>query len=139
MKTKCRRNGFTLTELMVASLLLVSLMTIVAPLTIRSTQLWRDTRHQQLALDELSNQIEYLSTLSDADREQGIAALEPSPEFLTALPTAELHGRTETDKDGQKLVLEMKWNRRPGQPRTVSLIEWLSPDPTAPSASEQIE
>ena len=131
-----RTSGFTLTELVVASSLLISLMAVVAPLTIHSTQLWRDTRHHQLALDEVSNQIEYLSALNDSERTQAIAALAPSSEFQSTLPSAEIQATTETDKDGEKLVMTVKWQRRSGQSRTVTLVGWLDSGPRSAETEE---
>ena len=59
--TKHQRSGTTMTELMVAAILMVSTMAIVAPLTVRTGRLWQDIRHHQLAVDTLSNELERLS------------------------------------------------------------------------------
>lgn len=136
MKSVRHRRGFTLTELVVASLLLISMMAIVAPLTVRSARLWRDTRHQQLALDELSNQIEFLSALDDAERERELESLQASEEFRQAIPSAVLSGETQSDPDGSRLVMTLKWQRSPGQNRSVSLVGWLEPSITARPDSE---
>ena len=58
-----RRNAFTLTELVVGAALTVTVMSVVASLTVHCGRLWQDTRHQQLVMDELSNELERLISL----------------------------------------------------------------------------
>jgi prepilin-type N-terminal cleavage/methylation domain-containing protein len=127
------RNGFTLTELVVAASLLVGVMTVVAPLTVRSGRMWQDTRHQQLAMDELSNQLERLTSLDPRGRAAALTQLAPSEFLTTALPSATIEAETARDEHGTRLVLSLDWNRpgaRSRQTPSVTLVGWLDPLPS---------
>ena len=125
-----RRNAFTLTELVVAATLLVSTMAFIAPLTVRSSRLFHDAIDQQRVMDELSNELERLISLSPEQREKAIAELVPSEQVKTALPSVKISAETVRDQHGVRLVLSLDWDR-PGRPRPVTFVGWL--DPTASS------
>ena len=121
-----RRRGVTLTELVVSASLLLSAMAIVAPLAVRSTQLWQDTRRQHLVIDELSGQLERLIHLDPIRRDQAIASLQPSDYIQSTLPSAELEAKVIRDESGARIVVSLDWDRL-GDPQPVSLVGWLDP------------
>ena len=125
------RRGFTLTEWIVACALLVALLGVVAPLTVRSGQLWRDSRHRQLGLDELSNHLERLTSLAPEQRVEAIKNLTPSEHMTRALPSSVLKAEIISDADGKRLVMTLNWDR-PGDPggqrsKPLTLVGWLDP------------
>ena len=124
-----QRNGTTLTEMVVAATLMVSTMAIVAPLTVRTGRLWQDARRHQLVMDELSNELERLTSLTAEQRERAIANLTP-PEYLQAsLPSATINAEIIRDGEGMRLLLSMNWDRL-GNPKPVSLVGWLDSMPS---------
>ena len=71
------RSGFTLTELLVAATLLIAVLSVAAQLTVRTDRLRQDVRREQIALDELANQLDRILA---ADRPQRTCpALTPPP------------------------------------------------------------
>ena len=127
-----KRSGFTLTELVVSATLLVTIMGIVAPLTVRSGRLWQDSRHRQLAMDELTNQLERLTALPPQQRQRAIADLVPPPHLRAAMPSAVITAETIRDEEGTRLVLRLI---RDGDgpklrsPSPITLVGWLDPLP----------
>jgi len=132
------RDGFTITELIVAATLLVVIMSVVASLTVRSGRLWQDSRHFPLAVDELSNQLERLTSLDEASRAEAITKLSPSIQMLDTLPNPVLTAETLADESGTRLVLHLAWDRL-GKSSPVTLVGWVDPLPTEakPAAGEK--
>jgi hypothetical protein len=128
-RTNYQRNGTTLTEMVVAATLMVSAMAIVAPLTVRTGRLWQDSRRHQLVMDELSNELERLVSLTPKQRERAIAGLTPPNYLQTSLPAATLTAETIRDGDGTRLLLSMNWDR-PGKPKPLTLVGWLDSMPS---------
>jgi hypothetical protein len=129
-----RRNASSLTELVVAATLTVTVMSIIASLTVRCGRLWQDTRHQQLVMDELSNQLERLSSLPADQRDRALTQLAPSQHLRSALPSAEITAETIRDDHGVRLVLSLNWDR-PGNPLPVTFVGWIDPLPVLDLAS----
>lgn len=123
------RKGFTSTELVVASSLLVAVMSIVSPLAVRTTRLWKDSRDQQLALSELTGEVERLTAMDALAREAAIESLQPSAALAKAAPLAKIQVETIHDDEGKRIVLTLDWNQ-PNLPRApVRLVGWLDPLP----------
>lgn len=126
--TNNQRKGTTLTEMVVAATLMVSTMGIVAPLTVRTGRLWQDSRRYQLVMDELSNELERLASLTAEQRQPAMADLAPPDHLQATLPSATLVAETIRDADGTRLLLSMNWDR-PGNPKPVTLVGWLDSMP----------
>lgn len=118
------RSGFTVTEMLVSALLLISIMSLVGPLAVRTGRLWQQTRHGRLALEELSNQLDRLTHLSTEERTVALAKLAPTESIRTALSNPQLSAKTLHDQDGQRLVLQLTWDRA-GAPGKLTLVGWL--------------
>ena len=127
------RQGFTSTELVVASSLLVGLMGVVGPLAVRSSRLWMESRHHQLALEELTGELERLTAMDSRARANAVESLEPSVLLLNAAPNAEIEAETLRDQDGERLALTLHWNRGDHPRAPLRLVAWL--DPLATEAS----
>jgi hypothetical protein len=121
------RWAFTSTELVVASSLLVALMGVVSPLAVRSTRLWIESRHHQLALEELTGELERLTAMDSLARANAIESLEPSGRLLDAAPSATIEAEMLQDQDGERLVLTLRWNRDDHPRAPLRLVAWLDP------------
>lgn len=126
-RRRSRRGGFTMLELLVSAILLIALISIVVPLTVRAGRIWQDARNYRLAVNELSNQLEDLTLLSDQDRQQALENWKPSPELLDVLPEAKLTGETIDDSDGKRVKLTLAWQRAVGT-QPLSMIAWVHPE-----------
>jgi Tfp pilus assembly protein FimT len=131
--TSLLRQGFTSTELVVASSLMVAMMGVVSPLAVRNSRLWIESRHHQLALEELTGELERLTAMDSTARASAIESLEPSERLLDAAPNAKIEAETFEDRDGQRLVLTLRWNRGDHPRAPLRLVAWL--DPLATEAS----
>ena len=129
-RARIGRRGYTMTDLVVAATLLVGIMSLVAPLAVRSGRLWQDSRHYRLALDELSNQLERLTNLDEGERDAALAKLSVSPQVRGRLPNPVLHAHSIDDSDGARLVLQLQWDRV-GHAMPVTLVAWIDPLPKA--------
>jgi hypothetical protein len=120
-----KRGGTTVTEVIVAATLLLGMIGLVVPTTIRAGKIWKDTRHYQLAINELSNQFEYLSSLNAAERAAALASIEVSEQARAGLPDARLEASLAEDSDGQRLTLSLNWDRG-GVAKPLKMVGWLS-------------
>lgn len=125
--TRYLRGGVTLTELLVAAMMLVTGISLLVTLAVRTGRLCLDSQHYELALDELTNQLEQLTTLSQDQRTAALATLAPSAEATRGLPHPRLSGREIIDQDGQRILLEIAWDRR-GPAKPVTLVSWVPTD-----------
>jgi Tfp pilus assembly protein FimT len=126
LKSRFHR-GFTSTELVVASSLLVALMGVVGPLAVRNSRLWIESRHHQLALEELTGELERLTAMDSTARAKAIESLKPSGLLLNAAPDATIEAETLWDQDGERLVLTLRWNRGDHPRAPLRLVAWLDP------------
>jgi hypothetical protein len=120
------RRGSMMTELLVAATLLITGISLVVSVSFRTGKLWQDSRHYQLALDELTNQLERLTTLDEAELAAELADVEPSDAIKTALPNPQLTSELLADELGARVKLEIDWDR-PGNPKPLALVGWLGP------------
>ena len=125
------RGASTVTELVVAASLLVSLIGASVPLVVKSGRLWQETREHELAIDELSNQLERLTALPDADRDIAIAELKPSNTVQATLVDVRIESQTIRDKAGERLLLTIDWDRTVDA-KPLSLVGWLTTKETSP-------
>jgi len=120
-----QRHGTSATEVIVAATLLLSMIGLVVPTTIRAGRILRDGRHYQLAMNELSNQFEYLSSLSDGDRATALTQLQVSEQVRQRLLNANLEASLATKEDGMRLTLSLNWDRGV-ESKPIQIMGWLS-------------
>ena len=125
-RSNLRRQGATVLELLVAAVLLIALISIVAPLTVRAGRLWQESRTYRLAINELANELDRLSLLDDQARSAALSNWQLSPALAHALPDAKLTGETLDDEHGKRLKLSINW-KRIGDPAPLTLIGWIVP------------
>jgi hypothetical protein len=99
-------------------------LSLLATLSFRSGKLWQDSQHYKLAVDELTNQLELLTLLSETALDEALTNLEVSPAIQATLPNAQLSGRKLDDELGTRVVLEINWDRL-GKPEPLRLVGWL--------------
>jgi hypothetical protein len=118
-------------EALVAFSLLTTAITVSLPLVVRHQRLLETARHYRLALDELSNQIDRLSTMSATDLPAELIHLAPSDFAAQNLPHPVLTSELQPADIGQRLTLRMAWSDAPQQTSHVALAAWLLPVPSA--------
>ena len=127
---KVNRGGFTVTEMIVAATLLVSVFSVVTSLAVRNGRLRQDARHYLVALDELSNQLDRLTALDGERLAKALDEVTPSQHARNVLPSPKLSAETIVDADGRRLVLRLLWDRS-GKAIPLTLVGWLAPPPAA--------
>ena len=118
------RNGSMMTEVVVAAGLLAAAFSVTAPLVVTSGRMWQQTRHQQLAMDELSNQMERLLVISEEQQAEALQQLAVSEQLAEVLVDARLTSEIIDDDDGKRLVLSMTWDRGV-EALPLRLVGWL--------------
>ena len=133
-----KRHGTMATEVIVAATLLLSMIGLIVPTTIRAGRIWRDSRHYQIAMNELSNQFEYLSSLSTAERTTALAQLRLSEQTQRSLLDASLEASLATKEDGERLTLSLNWDRGV-EAKPVKIVGWLTSSvPDSPTLQTRI-
>lgn len=132
---KHRRAVITF-ELLVAAGLLVCMIGVLAPLTARLGRMMNDGRHVRIALSELSNQIDVLTTYDRERLMEELESLTASEEIRHALPGAKLQGEVKSDGDGTRLILTIDWER-PVKSTPLSLVAWLDGKSTNDNAEKR--
>ena len=127
------RRGVLSIELIVSTVLLMTVMTFVTSMSFRVNQIWKQIGQQRIAVGELSNQLERLTVLSPDEIQAEIADLRPSDYCARSLDQPELVGVMSDDAIGIRVELKLNWQRRyPAPP--IELTGWL---PTASSNDEK--
>lgn len=127
------RRGTSVIELLVAAGLLVTAVGLVGTTSLAARRVLADGQHYSLAVSELSNQLERLCLMTEAERERALQELTLPAEFSRRLPDAALEAELLDDQYGQRLRLSLDWSRM-GDPPAVVLVAWL-PDPQANTTS----
>jgi hypothetical protein len=115
-------------ELIIASLLVLTMISCATPVVIRCGRIWQETRHIQLATDELSGQLDRLLAMPPGQRETALAELSPSPAVADALDDVALTAEISEGNNGKRIVVAIDW-KRPGDPQPLKLVGWLDPFP----------
>ncbi len=123
------RQALSSIEVLVAFTLLTTVLSVSAPLLIRNSRLIVAQREYRVALDELSNQLDRVTTLSPNELPAAMDHLAPSDFVTTRLPGAKLSGGLEPSDLGTRLTLKLSWDD-PGHRRTpIVLSAWVYPKP----------
>lgn len=116
--------GVTLVELIVAATLVVSGLTVIGRLSVSTGRMWQQTRFEQFALEELSNQLEHLLALPAEQRDVALSQIVPSDLAISRLPDPVITSRLLGDQAGQRIELQISWNRV-GPSKPMSLVGWI--------------
>ena len=129
-----RRNALVLLETLIAAGVTLVMLSVAVPMVIRSARIWKQTRHQQVAADELSGQLDRLIAMPAEPRRQAIEQLTVSPAIAEVLHDATIEGTLINDDDGKRIELTLQWTRA-GDPLPVKLVAWIDPLPTSSAES----
>ncbi len=130
------RRGTTIIEFVVACSLLGSLMLFVVPSAIRIGRLQRVIRHDRIAMDEVTNQLDRLAQLPPSQINQEIARLTPSEFAAAGLPNPKLSGTLHDSEDGYRLALAISWDSPGRSVAPLTMATWLYPTSTTESIGE---
>ncbi len=131
-----RRRGLTVTEVVVAATLVVSLIGLFAPMSVRIGRVWQSTRQYRLAFNELANQMERLTSLSPTECEAALSSLKLPTRVSEALPGSQLLGEVIHDQDGTRLKLSLNWERG-ARSEPVSLVGWFDSNIAVPASAAE--
>lgn len=123
---KRQRNGVTLTEIIVAAVVLVATMGLIGRATIGAGRTWQTGRLHALAIDELVNQLDRLTSLDGEELDTALVELEVSEDVAKSLDNAVLTSEVIEDHLGRRLRLELTWQRN-AVAKPLSLVGWLKP------------
>ncbi|MCS7468851.1 hypothetical protein NZK35_19540 [Stieleria sp. ICT_E10.1] len=129
-----RRNGLVLLETLIAAGVTLVMLSVAVPMVIRSARIWKQTRHQQVAADELSGQLDRLIAMPAESRRQAMEQLTVSPAIAEVLHDATIDATLVNDDDGKRIEMSLQWTRA-GDPLPVTLVAWIDPLPTTSSES----
>jgi hypothetical protein len=113
--------------MIVAFTLLSSVLSLSLPLVVRHGRLLSDGRAYRIALDELSNQMDMLMALQEAEVPAALGRLAPSEFAATRLPGARIVGELAPADIGQRLLLRISWKGL--HPREITMVGWVLPRP----------
>ena len=121
------RRGTSSLDLLVSFTLLVTVISVSTPLIVRHGRLLKSQRNYRLALDELSNQMDRLTTLSSNDLAQAVKQLSPSTFVTDRLPGAKLGGELQPAESGMRLTLTLSWSETERDRAPVTIAAWIFP------------
>lgn len=132
--TRPRRRGITVTEAVVGMSVLVVVLSTMNQLYVGSQRLLRQTRHEQLVLDELTTHAETAlmqGALLEDKPDRSSAGL--SPDLLASLPDAVLEREVAGAGELRRVTWTIRWNfgravnqsQRQANINSRSLSAWL--------------
>jgi type II secretory pathway pseudopilin PulG len=131
----CR--GFSTVEVIVSLSLLVTILSVSAPLVVRHNQLLASHRHYRLALEEASNQLERLAALPESELRAAIANVQPSEFASQYLPGCEMKATLTPEDVGGRLTLRTTWDEPGRRDAPLVLAAWVFPQAPAPANEEE--
>ena len=118
--------GITITEVIVSTVLMMTIMGLVGTVCHRVNLIWFDVNHHRVAVSELSNQLEELTALTLDQAAVAVKTIEPSESCRRALASPELNGEIFEDRLGSRILLKINWARaHPAKP--VEMSGWIIP------------
>lgn len=131
------RKGFLSIEIMVASSLLIVIVSGYAALQYRLLGVAKDAKHYQLALHEAANQIATLQGMTDSQLDDGIKRAQLPEDVLRSLPNGKLFIEKIVDQKGTRVIVRVLWDRV-GTPSPVELTGWISTGPAGDQTQGEV-
>lgn len=122
------RAGIGQLEIIVAATILGLLTGLFSTMSYQIQRIHKDARHYQLAVFELGNHLRRLGSLSPEAAAAEIANIKVSDVALQRLEGVQLRGRLIKDNLGDRVELEINWNRI-GSPEPIRMTAWLTTQP----------
>ena len=120
-------RGTSMPEILVALTLISTVITASTTLIVRNGRMLTSQRDYRLAIDELSNQLDRITSLPQADRLKALEQLEPSEFTAERLPGVKLTGELGEAEPGQRLILCLQWNEPQREKAPVAMAAWIFP------------
>jgi len=136
LKTHNIRRGISSLEFLVSFSVMVVVMTFMTSLTFKVSRVWRDIDHDRLAMNELSNQLDFLTRQHGAQLIEQVKNLKPSEFCLAGLPNPRITASLTGDPLGQRIDLELIWDHTPIE-RKLQLSGWSVETEAADAVNEQ--
>ena len=133
------RRGFSTVEVIVSLSLLVTILSVSAPLVVRHNQLLTSHRHYRLALEEATSQLERLVALPESELREAISQVKPSEFAEEYLPGCEMTATLTTEDVGLRLTLQTTWEEPGRCDAPLVLSAWIFPQAPAPTSKENPE
>lgn len=131
------RKGFLSIEILVASSLLIVIVSGYAALQYRLLGVAKDAKHYQLALHEAANQIATLQGMTDSQLDDGIKKAQLPEDVLRSLPNGKLFIEKIVDQKGTRVIVRVLWDRA-GTPSPVELTGWISTGPAGDQTQGEV-
>ncbi len=122
---KRRRCAISALEVIVSLTLLVSVLGLSASLIVHHGRLLVTQRHYRQALDELSNQLDRLTSLPADDVPHAVEQISVSPFAAARLSGAKLSAELKPADVGQRITLRLTWKELHEQSETMT--GWVLP------------
>ena len=129
------RSGFTLSEVLVSTLLMMTIMSLVGTVCHRVNLIWFDVNHHRVAVSELSNQLEELTAMTLDQAAVAVKSMEPSESCRQALASPQLTGEIFEDQLGTRVLLKINWTR-PNAANPIEMSGWIIPTQQEASPDE---
>jgi hypothetical protein len=113
--------------MLVGFTILIAVIGVASPLVVRHGRLLKSHRNYRLALDELSNQLDRLSSLPMEQLPDEIEQLSPSTFLTDRLPGVQLSGELQPVESGMRITLKLSWNETQREGAPVTLAAWVFP------------
>lgn len=119
------RTGSSVIECVVAASVLMVTMGTVTTMAFRASRIWIATGHQRIAMNELSNQLETITSARGDEINRLIENLAPSGLAQKSLDQPLIKATRTRDQAGDRVTIELSWRSQfPIAP--VSLTGWIS-------------
>ena len=120
-RVRSKRTGILTTDLLIAAVTLLSVITFFTTCSFQIRLVWKDIRHQRIAMEELNNQLESITLLSETEASKALNSLVPSTACENSLQDPKLTGALRKDLLGARVTLQLDWNKRHhGKPLEIS-------------------
>jgi hypothetical protein len=132
MAPQSNRQATSTLDLLVALTLLVAVIGVATPLSVRHGRLLKSQRNYRVALDELSNQVERLSVLPAGELPRALDELKPSDFVMERLADVELGGELRPFESATRVTLRISWSEMERKLAPLSLSAWVYPPAPRP-------
>ena len=102
-------------------------MQFVVPSAVRLGRLQQSIRHDRIAMDEMTNQLDRLTQLPLDQLRQEVERLTPSEFAASGLPNPRLSGTLRDSEDGYRLAVDISWDSPGRRAAPLTMATWVYP------------
>jgi len=126
---RTRQKGTSTLDILVSFTILMAVISISTPVIVRHGRLLHKQRDYRVALDELTNQLDRLSSLPASELLAEVQKLTPSPFVTERLPGAKLTGEIAAADPASRVILRIVWNEAGRDEAPLTLAAWVPNSP----------